>query len=164
MILLLCFLTSLLALCVDDKSFLYVCLYLWTFSFDNFTISSYGLFRLERSSIDIPCGRGERKKTFVVKLIWWCCFSFCLSIKLLFSPSNLSCGFFPFVILNILCYSLLAVVSAEKLVDSLEGSLAFNILPHLFFFFSLHPQCMEVPRPGIESAVATMDLLPPLPQ
>ena len=57
---------------------------------------------------------------------------FCLSVKLLISPSNLNeclagynilgCRFFPFITLNILCHSLLACrVSAEKSADNLMG-------------------------------------------
>ena len=63
-------------------------------------------------------------------------FSFCLSIKLLISPSNLndslvgqsilSCRFFPFSTLSISCHSLLACkVSAEKSGDSLMEILLY---------------------------------------
>ena len=59
-------------------------------------------------------------------------FNFCLSGKLLISPSNLKeglagwsilgCRFFPFITLNISCHSLLACrVSIEKTVDNLKG-------------------------------------------
>ena len=58
--------------------------------------------------------------------------SFCLSVKLLISPSNLSeilarernlgCRFFPFITLNISCHSLLTCrVSAEKSAVNLLG-------------------------------------------
>ena len=58
--------------------------------------------------------------------------SFCLSVKLLISPSNLNeilarqsnlgCRFFPFISLNMSCHSLLACrVSAEKSADILMG-------------------------------------------
>ena len=58
--------------------------------------------------------------------------SFCLSVKLLISPSNLNeilagysnlgCRFFPFITLSILCHSLLACrVSAEKSALNLMG-------------------------------------------
>ena len=58
--------------------------------------------------------------------------NFCLSGKLLISPSNLKeslagwsrlgCRFFPFITLNISCLSLLAYrVSVEKPADSLVG-------------------------------------------
>ena len=83
--------------------------------------------------------------------------SFCLSVKLLMSPSNeslarwriLGCRFFPFITLNILCHSFLACrVSAEKSADILMGvplyvthcfSLAafifFNLFILLFYLF-----------------------------
>ena len=58
--------------------------------------------------------------------------SFCLSVKLLISPSNvneilaresdLDCRFFPFITLSISCHSLLACrVSAEKSAVNLLG-------------------------------------------
>ena len=75
--------------------------------------------------------------------------NFCLSVKLLISPSNLNknhagqsilgYAFFPFITLNILCHSLLACrISVEKSADNLMGIplyviccfslVAFNIL------------------------------------
>ena len=84
--------------------------------------------------------------------------SFCLSVKLLISPSNLNeilaeysnlgCRFFSFSTLNICCHSLLACrVSAEKSADNLMGiplyviccfSLAaFNIFSLNLIFVSL---------------------------
>ena len=58
--------------------------------------------------------------------------SFCLSVKLLISPSNLNevlagqsnlgCRFFSFITLSISCHSLLACrVSTEKSADNLMG-------------------------------------------
>ena len=84
--------------------------------------------------------------------------NFCLSGKLLISPSNLKeslagqsilgCRFFPFITSNISCHSLLACrVSVEKSADSLVGVpwyvichfslVAFNILSLSLFFVSL---------------------------
>ena len=65
-------------------------------------------------------------------------FSFCLSVKLLISPSNLNeslggysilhCRFFPFITLNIWCLSLLAYrVSVGKSADRLMGVPLFVI-------------------------------------
>ena len=92
--------------------------------------------------------------------------NFCLSGKLLISPSTLKenlagqnildCRFFPFIILNISCHSFLACrVSIEKSADSLMGLplyvighfslLAFNILPlFIIFFSSLITICLGV--------------------
>ena len=67
--------------------------------------------------------------------------NFCLSGKLLISPSNLNEShggqssldfrFFPFITLNILCHSLLACrVSVEKSTDSLMGNIPLNIICH----------------------------------
>ena len=82
--------------------------------------------------------------------------SFCLTGKLLISPSNLSlagqsilgCRFFPFITLNISCHPLLAFrVTVEKSADSLMGVplyvichfslVAFNILSLSLTFVSL---------------------------
>ena len=85
---------------------------------------------------------------FVVKLAWWCwiLFNFCLSVKLLISPSNLSenfagrsilrCNFFSFITLNISCHSLLTCrVFVEKSADNLLGDIPcmfFVIFPYCF--------------------------------
>ena len=69
--------------------------------------------------------------------------SFCLSVKLLISPSNLNeilagqsnlgCSFFPFITLSISCHSLLACrVSAEKSAFNLMG-----VPMYVIFRFSL---------------------------
>ena len=84
--------------------------------------------------------------------------NFCLSVKLLISPSNLierlagqsilGCRFFPFITLNISWHSLLACrASVEKSADSLMGVplyvicyfflVAFNILSLSLIFVSL---------------------------
>ena len=83
------------------------------------------LFSAQRSSLSSCCKAG---------LVVLNSFNFCLSVKLLISPSNLKetfagwsilvCRFFPFVTLNILCHSLLACrVSVEKSADNLMGIL-----------------------------------------
>ena len=98
------------------------------------------LFSAQRSSFSICCKAG---------LVVLNSFNFCLSVKLLISPSNLKetlagwsilvCRFFPFVTLNILCHSLMTCrISIEKSADSLMGVpfyvichfslIAFNIL------------------------------------
>ena len=75
-------------------------------------------------------------------------FNFCLSVKLLISPSNLKetlagwsilgCRFFPFVTLNILCQSLLACrVSVEKSADNLMGVLLYVICCFSFVAFNI---------------------------
>ena len=92
-------------------------------------------------------------------------FNFCLSGKLLISPSNLKeslagqsilgCRFFPFITSNISCHSLLACrVSVEKSADSLVGVplyvschfslVAFNILCVSLIFVSLITMCLGV--------------------
>ena len=92
-------------------------------------------------------------------------FSFCLSVKLSISSSNvnnslagqsiLSCRFFLFITLNISCHSLLACrASAEKSADSLMGVplyvicyfsiAAFNILSLFLIFVSLITLCLCV--------------------
>ena len=87
------------------------------------------LFSAQRSSFSICCKAG---------LVVLNSFNFCLSVKLLISPSNLKetlagwsilvCRFFPFVTLNILCHSLLACrVSVEKSADNLMGVLLYVI-------------------------------------
>jgi len=91
--------------------------------------------------------------------------NFCLSWKLLISPSNLNeslagqsilgCRFFPFITLNISCHSLLACrVSVEKSADSLMGVplyvichfslVAFNILSVSLIFVGLIFMCLSV--------------------
>ena len=77
-------------------------------------------------------------------------FSFCLSVKLLISLSNLNerallsilgYRFLSFIDLNILCNSLLACrVSAEKSVDNLVGNplyiiCCFSLFAFMVFFF-----------------------------
>ena len=80
-------------------------------------------------------------------------FSFCLSVKVLIPLSNLDeslagqnilgCRFFPFITLNIPCYSLLACrVSAEKSADNLMGIplyviCCFSLVAFNIFFVSL---------------------------
>ena len=85
---------------------------------------------------------------FVVKLVCGAEF-FCLSGKLLISPSNqkeslagysiLGCRFFSFITLNTSCHSLLASrVSVEKSADSLMGvPLYIVIFPLLLLIFYL---------------------------
>ena len=91
--------------------------------------------------------------------------NFCLSEKLLISPSNLNesfagqsilgCRFFPFITLNISCHPRLAWrVSAEKSADSLMGVplqvichfslVVFNILSLSLIFVSLITMCLGV--------------------
>ena len=91
--------------------------------------------------------------------------SFCLSVKLLISPSNLNevlagwsnlgCRFFPFITFSILCYSLLACrVSAEKSAVNLMGVplyvichfslVAFNNLSLSLLFVNLIAMCLGV--------------------
>ena len=91
--------------------------------------------------------------------------NFCLSGKLLVSPSNLKeslagwsilgCRSLPFITLNILCHSPLAYrVSVEKSADSLMGVplyvichfslVAFNILSLSLIFVSLINMCLGV--------------------
>ena len=98
------------------------------------------VFPVQRSSFGICCKAG---------LVVLSSLNFCLSGKLLISPSNLKeslagqsilvCRFCPFITLNIACHSLLACrVSIEKSADSLIGVplyvicrfslVAFNIL------------------------------------
>ena len=90
-------------------------------------------------------------------------FSFCLSVEILISPSNmnknldgwsiLACRFFPFITLNISCHFLLACrVSAEKSADSFMGVplyviccfslIAFNILSLSLIFVILITMCL----------------------
>ena len=75
-------------------------------------------------------------------------FSFCLSVKLLISPSNLNeslggysilhCRFFPFITLNIWCHSLLAYrVSVGKSADRLMGVPLFVICCFSFAAFNI---------------------------
>ena len=99
------------------------------------------VFPAQRSSFSICCKTG---------LVVLNSLNFCLSGNLLISPSNLKeshagqsilgCRFFPFIILNISCHSLLACrVSVEKSADNLMGVplhvichfslVAFNIFP-----------------------------------
>ena len=81
------------------------------------------VFPTERSSFSICCKAG---------LVVLNSLSFCLSVKLLISPSNLNeilagysnlrCRFFPFITLSISCYSFLVCrVSAEKSAVNLMG-------------------------------------------
>ena len=81
------------------------------------------VFPTQRSSFSICCIAG----LVVLKSL-----NFCLSVKLLISPSNLNeilagqsnlhCRYFPFIILNMSCHSLLACrVSAEKSAVNLMG-------------------------------------------
>ena len=90
------------------------------------------LFPDQRSSFSICCKIG---------LVVLNSLNFCLSGKLLISPSNLNeshggqsilgCRFFPFITLNISCYSLLAYrVSIEKSTDSLMGNIPLNVICH----------------------------------
>ena len=96
------------------------------------------LFSAQRSSFSICCKAG---------LVVLNSFNFCLSVKLLISPSNLKetlagwsilvCRFFPFVTLNILCHSLLACrVSVEKSADNLMGVSSYVICCFSFVAFN----------------------------
>ena len=114
------------------------------------------VFPAQRSSFSICCEAG---------LMMLNCLSFCLSVKLLISPSNLNeilagqsnlgCRFFPFITLNMSCHSLLACrVSAERPAVNLMGiplcviysfSLAaFNIFSLYLIFDSLINMCLGV--------------------
>ena len=118
-------------LCVDDflpslitlSFFIFVCLSLIV-SF-SFVIFQFLLMAFSLLPREIPLAFAA--KLVMVVLI---SLSFCLSVKLLISLSNLneslagrnslSCKFFLFITWNILCHSLLACrVSAEKSADSL---------------------------------------------
>ena len=91
--------------------------------------------------------------------------SFCLSVKLLISlsnlneilagQSNLGCRFFPFITLNITCHSLLACrVSPEKSAVNLIGvplyvichssPVAFKIFSLSLIFVNLTTMCLGV--------------------
>ena len=91
--------------------------------------------------------------------------NFCLSEKLLISPSNLKksligysslgCRFFPLIGLNVSCHSLVAYrVSVEKSADNLMGValyviyhfslVSFNILSLSLIFVSLITVCLGV--------------------
>ena len=105
-------------------------------------IVQVGLFLLsfpaQRSSFSICC----KDDLVVLNSL-----KFCLSGKLLISPSNLEeslagqsifgCKFFPFIILNISCYSLLACrVSVEKSANNLMGILLYVVIfPLLLLIF-----------------------------
>ena len=114
------------------------------------------LFPAQRSSFSICCKAG---------LLGINSLNFCLSGKLLSSPSKLNkslhrqsilgCRFFPFITLNISCYSFLAYsISVEKSADSLMrvpvyiicpfSLVAFNILSLSFIFVSLIIMCLGV--------------------
>ena len=114
------------------------------------------VFLAQRSSFSI-CGKAG--------LMVLTSLNFCLSGKLLTSPSNLKdslagqsilgCRFFPFITLNISCHSILACrVSVEKSADSLMGFplyvmchfslVAFNVLSLSFIFVSLIIMCLCV--------------------
>ena len=114
------------------------------------------VFPAQRSSFSICCKAG---------LVVLNSLNFCLSGKLLISPSNLKeslagqsilgCRFFPFIALNISCHSLLACrVSVEKSADSLMGVplyvichfslVAFNTLSLSLTFVSLITMCLGV--------------------
>ena len=120
-------------------------------------IDMYDLITIFLIVLDLFCGDlflllcflpREVPLVFVVKLAWWCwiLFNFCLSVKLLISPSNLSenfagrsilrCNFFSFITLNISCHSLLTCrVFVEKSADNLLGDIPcmfFVIFPYCF--------------------------------
>ena len=107
---------------------------------------SVGLFLFlvlpaQRSSFSICCKAG---------LVVLNSLNFCLSGKLLISPSNLKqnlsgqsvlgCRFFPFITLNVSCHSLLVCrASIEKSADSLMGvSLYVVTFPLLLLIFYLY--------------------------
>ena len=119
-------------------------------------VFSFSVFSAQRSSFSIFCKAG---------LVLLNSLNFCLSGKLLISPSNLKeslvgqsslgCRFFPFITLNISCHSLLACrVSVEKSADSLMGVplyviccfslVAFNILPLSLIFVCLITMCSSL--------------------
>ena len=123
-------------------SYLYVCLYQWPFSFVVFlllplSVSSCDFFfYAHRSTYSICCKTG---------LMVLHSLSFCLSVKLLISPSNLNeslavhsilgCRlFFPlFIILSVSCQSLLAYrVSVVKSADN-----PVRVLLHVICCFSV---------------------------
>ena len=92
------------------------------------------MFPVQRSSFSICCKGG---------LVVPNSLNFCLSGKLLISPSNLKeslvgqsilgCRLFPFITLNISCHSLLVCrVSVEKLANRLIG-VPLCIICHFFF-------------------------------
>ena len=112
----------------------------------------------------------ENPLAFVEELVWWCwILCFCLSVKLLFSPSylneilagysNLGCRFFSFITLSMPCHSLLAwKVSIKKSAVILMGILlcviccfslaVFNICSLYLIFVTLINMCLEVFRLG----------------
>ena len=113
------------------------------------------VFPAQKSSFSICCKVG---------LVVLNSLNFCLSGKLLISPSNLKeslagqsilgCRFVPFITLNISCHSLLACrVSVEKSADSLVGVplyvschfslVAFNILSLSLIFANLITTCLS---------------------
>ena len=80
--------------------------------------------------------------------------SFCLSVKLLISPSNLNeilagysnlgCSFFPFITLSISCHSLVACrVSAEKSAVNLTGVPLYVIGSSLVCYLSFFSCCFQ---------------------
>ena len=119
--------------------------------------SGCGLFfSVERSSFTICCKAG---------LVVLNPFSFCLSVKRWISPLNLNESlagwrilgwrFFPFIMLNISCHSLLAFrVSAEISDDSLMGVpfyvicgfsfVAFSVLSLSLIFVILITVCLDI--------------------
>ena len=97
------------------------------------------VFPTQRSSFSICCKAG----LVVIHFL-----KFCLSVKLLISPSNpkedlaeqriLGCRLFSFITLNISYHSLLACrVSVEKSADNLIPCMLFVIFPLLLVIFYL---------------------------
>ena len=109
----------------------------------------------------------EDPLAFVGELVWWCwILSFCLSVKLLISPSylneilagysNLGCRLFSFItLLSMYCHSLLAWrLSIERSAVILMGILlcviccfslaAFNICSLYLIFVNLINMCLGV--------------------
>ena len=121
-------------LCADDfLPLLYVCLPLpVSFPTHNFFVSSCGLFF---STQRISFSNGYKAGLVVLNSL-----SFCFSVKLLISPSNLNasfaeqsilgCRFFPFITLNIWCHSWPAEF-LQKSADNLMGVPLYVI--HCFF-------------------------------
>ena len=109
-------------------------------------------YRRSFPSLVFPAQRSSFSICFKAGLVVLNSLSFCLSVKLLISPSNLNeilagqsnlgCRFFSFISLNMSCHSLLACrVSAERSAVNLTGIplcviCCFSLVA--FYMFSLY--------------------------
>jgi len=96
----------------------------------------------------------EETLAFIEELAWWCwILSFCLSVKLLISPSylneilagysNQDCRFFSFITLSMSCHSLLAWrVSIERSAVILIGIPLCVICCFSLAAFNIHSLCL----------------------